>query len=174
MALGTVASIGMAVASVGMQAAGAYSQAKAKKGAAKYNRDVALTNAQIADDNMRDTELRGRQAVFDQRRAVVREMASVRAASAGAGLTVGEAGTTPQDLVQSMVEAGELDVMRLRNNIENEKRRAAIEGTSFRAQAGAFEAERRSISPLRSAVISGGGAVMSNKDVLFGSLGGGD
>lgn len=158
----------LAVASVAMSAAGAFSQAKAQKNAAAYNRDVAETNVQIAKDNARDVELRGRQAIYDQRRAVARELSSVRTATAASGLVVGEAGTTPQDMVQAMTEAGELDVMRLRNNIDRERRRAEIEGTNFKAQAGAFELERRSISPFRSALGAGLGSLNQNADILFG------
>ena len=123
-------------AGIGLSAAGAYSASKANKANAAYSRDVALTNAQVAADNARDVELRGRQAVYDQRRAVAREVSDVRAATAGAGLVVDEAGTTPQDMVRAMNEAGELDVMRLRNNIEREKRRALVQGTNYEAQAG--------------------------------------
>lgn len=157
----------LAVASTAFQAVGAYQQAQAQKNAAAYNRDVAENNAKIAEDNARDVELRGRVAVFDQRRAVARELSVVRAGSAANGLVVDEVGTIPQEMVQAMTEAGELDVMRLRNNIENEKRRALVQKTNFEAQAGAFEMERRSISPFRSALGAGLSGLNQNADILF-------
>lgn len=165
--VGTAAMIG---GGIGLKAAGAYKQSQARKDQAEYNRDVALTNKQIAEDNARDVELRGRQAVYDQRRAVARELGDVRAATAASGLVVGEAGTTPQDMVQAMTEAGELDVMRLRNNIEREKRRAIVQATSYEAQAGQFDLQRQSESPFRSALTSIAGSASSGatRDILFG------
>lgn len=157
-------------AGIGLTAAGAYRQAQSQKQQAAYAKGVALTNEQIALDNARDVELRGRQAVFDQRRAVARQLADVRSSVAGSGLVVDEAGTTPQEMVQSMAEAGELDILRLRNNIEREKRRALVQATSYEAQAGQFELQRASISPFRSAVTAGFGAATSGRtgDILFG------
>lgn len=166
---GGTATAAIAGAGIGMAAASSYTQAQSDKAQAKYARDVQLTNQQIALDNARDVELRGRQAVFDQRRAVARELSTVRAATAGAGLAVGEAGTTPQDMVRAMTEAGELDVMRLRNNIEREKRRALVQAQNFEAQAGQFDLQRRSINPLRSAFSTAvaGASSPANMDILF-------
>ncbi len=166
--------LALAVASVGLSAYGAYSQSKSAKASAAYQRDVAKTNEKIAEQNARDVELRGRQAIYDQQRQVARSLSSVRAATTANNLEVGVAGTTPQDLVQAMAEAGALDVMRLRNNVDREKRRAEIQGMNYAAQAGQFELERRSISPFRSALITGVGAATSGAsgDILFGSLGG--
>ena len=155
---------------IGLSAASAFQASRARRQQSAFNRDVALTNEEIAQQNARDVELRGRQAVFDQRRAVAREVANVRAATAASGIVVDEAGTTNQDLVRSMVEAGELDVMRLRNNIEREKRRALVQATQYEAQAGQFELQRASESPFRSALTTVAGGVTSprNMDILFG------
>lgn len=164
---GTGALIG---AGIGLSAAGSYAASKSRKQSAAFSRDVALTNKQIAEDNARDVELRGRQAVYDQRRAVAREVSDIRTATAASGIVVDEAGTTPQDMVQAMNEAGELDVMRLRNNIEREERRALVQGVNFEAQAGQFELQRSSESPFRSALTTAAGAALSpgNADILFG------
>lgn len=173
-AAGSAAAGALIGGGIGMQAASAFNQAKGAKAQAAYNRDIAKMNEKIALDNMRDIEKRGRGDIFDQRRAVARELSNVRAATAGAGLVVNEAGTTPQDLVRAMAEAGELDVLRLRNNIEREKRRASIEGANYAAQAGQFEAQRASISPFRSALTSVASSATSGRsgDILFGALGG--
>lgn len=164
---GTGALVG---AGLGLSAAGAYQASVQRKQEAAFSKGVALTNAQIAADNARDVELRGRQAVYDQRRAVAREVSDVRVATAASGVEVDVEGTTPQDMVQAMNEAGELDVMRLRNNIEREERRALVQGASFEAQAGQFELQRSSESPFRSALISVGAGLtnQSNADILFG------
>ena len=160
----------LTAAAIGISAIGSYKEAKAQKQQAAYARDVQLTNAQIAQDNARDVVLRGRQAVFDQRRAVARQLADVRTATAGSGLVVGEAGTVPQELVTAMAEAGELDVLRLKNNIDREERRALVQQTQYEAQAGQFEVQRQSINPFRSALITGLNAASQpgNRDLLFG------
>lgn len=156
---------------VGMMAGSQYYAAQGQKSQAAFNRDVALNNQIIAEQNVADIADRGRVAVYDQRRAVARELGNVRAATAGSGLVVDEAGTTPQDMVRAMVDAGELDVMRLQNNIDREQRRASIQGANFAAQAGQFEANRASINPFRSALTSAfqGATTGMNADILFGS-----
>lgn len=174
-------SIAATAGSAYMGATAQQQQYQAQAQSAEYSAEVARNNAKIAEDNKQDIELQGRQAVFDQRRQVARSLSSVRAATAGSGLVVDEAGTTPQDLVQTMTEAGELDVMRLRNNIEREKRRAEIQGTNFQAQAGQLELEASnlesaagSINPFFSAVLGGVGRASSPQamDILFGQIGG--
>lgn len=145
------------IGGMAVSALGAYQQAEAQSAQAAYSRDVALTNQQIAQDNARDVELRGRKAIFDQRRRVAAELANVTTATAASGLVVDEAGTTPQDIVQSMAEAGELDVLQLRNNIEREKRRALVQAQNFEAQAGQFELQRGSINPFLNAGVTAAG-----------------
>lgn len=168
LAAGASATVALAAAGVGLAAGGAYQASQARKQQAAFSRDMALTNEVIALDNARDVELRGRQAVYDQRRAVARQLSSVRAASAGAGMVVDEIGTVPQDMVIAMAEAGELDVMRLQNNIERERRRALVQGAQFEAQAGQFELQRSSESPFRSALVTGVSGAVGNYDLLFG------
>tara|TARA_R110000851_G_scaffold174949_2_gene321170 strand:+ start:9282 stop:9815 length:534 start_codon:yes stop_codon:yes gene_type:complete len=164
---GLSAASAIAAVGVGVSAIGAAGASNARKSSAAYNRDVALTNEQIAKDNARDVVLRGREEVYTQRRAVARELSTTRVQAAGQGMTVDEAGTTPQHLVADMAEAGELDVMRLRNNIQREERRALVQGTSFAAQAGQFDLQRSSESPFRSALVAGVGAAVQSSDILF-------
>lgn len=169
MALGTaISAIGL-----GMSAVGAYSSAQSQKTSAKYNAAVARNNAEISRDNADDIEKRGRVAVFDQYRQIASQLSSVEAATAGAGLEVDVEGTTGQDLVRAMTEAGALDVMRLKNNIQREKRRALIQGANFEAQAGQLETTARSISPFRSGLVAlgQGAASPAGQDILdlFGS-----
>lgn len=175
MAIGTTAAlIGSAVISAGMAAASSASQASAAGKADAYSAAVAGNNAQIARDNARDVELRGREAVYDQRRAVSRELGRVRAAAAGQGLAVDEVGTVPQDMVNAMAEAGELDIMRLRNNIEREKRRALVQASNYEAQQGQFEMQRASRKPGMRAFMAGATSLVNSAsspagmDLLFG------
>ena len=151
---------------VGLSALGAFGASKARKQQAAYNAQVARNNAQIAEDNARDTELRGRVSVFSQRRQLARSLSTIRAATAGSGLVVDEQGTTPQAMVDDMILAGELDALRLRNNIELEKRRAMVQRASFVAKAGQFDLQRSSESPFRSALVAGVGGIARSPDLL--------
>ena len=60
--------------------------------------------------------------------------------------------------------------MRLRNNIDREKRKSQIQGANFEAQAGQFEAQRQSISPFRSALVAGASSALGSSDILFARL----
>lgn len=159
----------LVAASVGMSAVGAAQQAKSRRQQAGYQRDVAETNAEIGRQNAQDVVERGRVAVYDQRRAVARQLSDIDAATAGSGLVVGEGGTTPAAMVEAMNEAGELDVMRLKNNIAREERRGLIQAQNYEAQAGQFDLQRRSISPLRSGLTAGLNAATQagSMDILF-------
>jgi hypothetical protein len=156
-------------AGIGMRAAGAFSAARGRKQQAEFAAGVQETNAVIAAQNARDVELRGRTAVYDKRRDIARALGTARAATAGAGLVVDQEGTTSQEIINAMNIAGELDVMRLYNNIERERRRALIQQEQFTAQAGQFSAEASSINPLRSAFSTAVAGVTSpgSMDILF-------
>ncbi len=160
--------IPLAIASIATRAIGAASEAAARKEQVDYAAQQAENNAQVARDNARDVELLGRQAIVDQRKAIARSLSDVRAATAGAGLVVDQEGTTPQAIFDDMVVAGELDVLRIRNNIEREKRRIMVGATQQEAQAGQLRLESASISPFRAGLTAGIGALNQSSDILFG------
>ena len=156
--LGATATGALIGGGIGLQAGSAYKAAEGAKDQAAFNQAMAERNQKIAIMNALDVQKKGRTAVYEQRRRVAQDLSSTRAAAAGAGLVVDEAGTTPQQMVTAMTVAGEMDVMRLQNNIEREKRRALIQGQDFELRAGQFAVQRSSINPFRSAVTAGFGA----------------
>lgn len=52
---------------------------------------------------------------------------------------MGDEGGTFEDQIGDLAEAGELDILRIRDNVESEKRRALIQGEQFVAEAGLFD-----------------------------------
>lgn len=159
----------VAGAAVGVSAYGAYKGSQAQKANANFSKEQAQRNAEIAARNAYDIQERGKDAIVDQKKATLRALGNIRASAAGAGLVVDQADTTPQDLVVAMTEAGELDVVRLQENINREEQRALDQGAGFTAQAGQFAAQARSINPFFSAASSGLNAAAGSGDILFGS-----
>jgi hypothetical protein len=57
-------------------------------------------------------------------------------------------------LIADIAELGELDILRIRDNVALEERRALIQGTNYQTQAGLFDAKAGSINPLLSGTSS--------------------
>lgn len=173
------------IASVAMQAFGAFRAAKAQQAQLKaqaqmaaYQQQVAQNNAAIAAQNIEDAAKRGRQAEYEHRIKVARALGTQRAATAGAGLLVDEDGTTPDWLMDDMVQKGELDVLKIRDNVKREQRKFQIQQMNFLAQAGQYELQgsiatqqANNINPLMAGLTAGFGAAVGNADVLFPNAG---
>ena len=157
----------IAVTSVGLSAYGAYSSSKANKAQSQAQADQAAANAKIAKRNARDIVKQGEESLFDQKIATLASMSQVRSGTAGAGFTVDSAGTTGELLYRSMAEAGEVDISRLRENIDRERQRARDQGANFTAQADQFKIQSRGYNPLLSGFTAGLGGLNQNADILF-------
>lgn len=157
----------LTILGVGLTALGSYNQAKSQKQQAEFLEEQAANNAIIAEQNARAIGLQGRQAIYEQRRMLARSLSGARAAVAGTGLVIDEAGTTPQALLDSMVASGELDIMVLQQNIENEQRRARIEGDQYEAQATQYGMTASGINPFLTGLTAGVSAATASSDILF-------
>lgn len=151
---------------IGAKAMAAKEAAEGQQAQAEFNASVARYNKKIAKQDKRDIELQGRAAIYNQRRQIARTLSTARASVAGSGIVVDEAGTTPQYLIQDLMEAGEMDIMRLRNNIRREKRKAKIRVQQAKMQQSGYEAQAASINPGRSAFTAALGGIASNADIL--------
>jgi hypothetical protein len=147
----------LAIASTAVSAVGAVQQANAQKAQAEYNAAVARNNAIIADQNAVDIVQRGEVARDVQRRRIDQTIGAARAAIAGSGLLLdeGDGGTTSALLIDDLRTAGQFDIMTLKANIDREARRARIEGGQFQAQAGLFDLQASSISPMLAGAAAG-------------------
>ena len=159
----------IAVAGVGVSIYGATKQAQGQKKQADQSAEQAEFNAEIAQENMIDVEERGLTALHDQRMMTIRNLSSVRAAGAASGVVVDQEGTSLQDSVVAMAEAGAIDVTRLRENIDREKRRAEVQGANFEAQADQFRISSAGQNPFLSGLSAGLNSASKNSDILFGT-----
>tara|TARA_R110000822_G_scaffold228296_1_gene360740 strand:+ start:392 stop:928 length:537 start_codon:yes stop_codon:yes gene_type:complete len=161
--IATVAAVG----GVALGAYGAYSSSKNNKKQSQAQASQANMNADIAKRNAADVVKQGKDAIFDQKLATLRSLGQVRSGTAGAGFVVDSKGTTGELLFRSMAEAGELDISRLKENIDREKQRALDQGANFTAQANQFKIQSRGYNPLLSGFTAGLGGVNQNADILF-------
>jgi hypothetical protein len=159
---------GLAIASTGLAVAGAVKQSQGQKKQADQSAEQAEFNAEIAQENMIDVEERGLTALRDQRMMTIRNLSSVRSAGAASGVVVDQEGTSLQDSVVAMAEAGAIDVTRLRENIDREKRRAEVQGANFEAQADQFRVSSAGQNPFLSGLSAGLNSASQNSDILFG------
>jgi hypothetical protein len=156
---------------VGSLAVGVYGASEASKGRKKQadlSANQAEFNAEIAQENMIDVEERGLTALRNQRMMTIRNLSSVRSAGAASGVVVDQEGTSLQDSVVAMAEAGAIDVTRLRENIDREKRRAEVQGANFEAQADQFRVSSAGQNPFLSGLSAGLNSASQNSDILFG------
>lgn len=147
----TLAIIGTATSAIG-----AYQAAAAQKAQAEYQAQVARNNQVIAAQNERDIIQRGEVAKDVQRTRVQQTIGSARAALGGQGLLVDDTqGSTAEKLQNDLRVAGTQDIMTLKSNIDREARKARIQGMQFEAQAGLFDLQASSISPMLAAASAG-------------------
>lgn len=145
-------SVAAMVASTAMSAYGSYQQAQAQRAQANYQAAVARNNAIIANQNAADARDRGGAAEDEHRRNIKRTKGTARANQAAAGFLVDDTeDSTNAQMMADIAEAGELDVLRIRDNTEREARRAEIQGANFTADAGLMDLKSSSINPTFSA-----------------------
>jgi len=156
----------LAIAGTGLNMLGASKKAKADKAAMRAQAEQDLRNAEIAKENARDVERVGRISINDAKVAAARTIDQAKASFVGRGVVINEAGTAPEAVVQDMVRAGEIDVIRLRDNIDMEKRRALDQAENFEAQAASTSASASSIKPGFAALTAGVGSLAQNYDLL--------
>jgi hypothetical protein len=154
-----VASIGSAL----VGAVGAYQQSQAAQAQANYQRQVAENNAIIAQQNATRIRQQAEVAEEEQRQRIVATKGAAKARLAANGLLVDDPGDTTASLfLQDIAEIGEYDILKLRDNYEQEARVAAIQGSNYQAQAGLFGLQAAAQSPgfaAAGSLLSGAGKV---------------
>jgi hypothetical protein len=146
----------LAIASTAVSVVGAVQQANAQKAQAEYNAAVARNNSIISAQNEADIIQRGEVARDIQRIRIGQTIGAARAAIAGSGLLLeGGEETTTGALLGDLQTAGQFDIMTLKANVDREARRARIEGGQFQAQAGLFDLQASSISPMLAGAVAG-------------------
>jgi len=116
-------------------------QAKSAAAQANYQAAVARNNAIIARQNADSIRDRGAAEEEDHRRRIAQTKGAARASQAALGFLVDDPGSTNADLLADLAEAGELDVLRIRDKTEAEAHRSIVQGVNFQAQAGLFDTQ---------------------------------
>jgi len=147
MSFATVAAIA-AIASAVVGTASAYQQSQAAKSQANYQRQVAENNAVIAQQNATRIRQQAEVAEDEQRERIAATKGAAKARLAANGLLVDDPGDTTASLfLQDIAEIGEYDILKLRDNYEQEARVAEVQGSNYQAQAGLFGLQAAAQSP---------------------------
>jgi hypothetical protein len=147
MGLEAVAAVA-AIASAGVGAIGAYQQSQAAKSQARYQQQVAQNNAIIAQQNADRIRQQAEVAEDEQRERLAATKGAARARLAANGLLVDDTeDATASLLLQDIAEIGEYDILKIRDNYEQEARVAEIQGSNYQAQAGLFGLQASAQSP---------------------------
>lgn len=167
--------------STGLKAFGTYQASKARREEIEDATDAAIEqrereleivqrNAELARQRAFEIGQEGKASERDLRINMIRNIGTVRAQSAANGLLVDDGpGTTPRLLVQDMIEAGELDIIRHKRNVEYQRREAIRQAESDTLQAG-FLTEN--IDSIREAGSRTAGNINPFADALVAGVGG--
>tara|TARA_Y100000401_G_C8238251_1_gene181689 strand:- start:23 stop:547 length:525 start_codon:yes stop_codon:yes gene_type:complete len=154
-----------AVGSTAMSVMGAYQQSRAAQAQARYQAQVAQNNAIIAQQNADRIRQNMEQAEDEQRERIAQTKGAARAAMGATGFLVDDTEDSTFSLIQQdIMELGEYDILKLRDNYEQEARSAEIQGINYQAQAGLNRLEASSYSPFMAAagtLIGGAGKIAS-------------
>ena len=144
-----------AISSVGgliFGAMGAYQQSQAAQAQARYQAQVAENNRIIAQQNADRIRQNMDTAEDEQRQRIAQTKGSARAAMGATGFLVDDTEDSTFALIQQdIMELGEYDILKLRDNYEQEARSAEIQGINYQAQAGLYNLRASSESPFMSA-----------------------
>jgi len=150
----TLATIGAvaSIAGTAISAVGAYQQGEAAKAKYAYDAQVASNNAIIAEQNAQAIEARGKVEEQDHRRKIAQTQGAARASMAANGFLIDDTGDSTNVLLQGdIAEAGELDVLRIRDNTMKEARQQRIMGVNYQASAAGSRFSGSQITPLLNA-----------------------
>jgi hypothetical protein len=171
MAFSGVGTVFSAVSSVSQQAAAnqrATNSAIAANNAAIFKGQVARRNAVIAQQNADAIRDRGEQAIQDKRRQIINISGAARARQAALGFIVGEGSNL--DLIGDLAEAGELDILRLRDAADLEARNAEEQANLDEFQARLFDLEAGSALAglvLGNPLLAGAGTLLEGAGTVF-------
>lgn len=146
--------------------------ASANKKAALANAEISELNAGFSRENAADVVLAGRELEIEKFQQINRSIGATRAAIAGAGLVVEDgAGTVSQDLVSDMRVIGAMDIQKIRDNVQLERKKFDQQEKDSLLRAEHGQASARSISPNFAGLTAGfGTGVAAYGQGLFDNL----
>lgn len=175
MAAASTVALVATIASTAVGAMGAYQQSQAAKAQAEFQAAQARNNAIIARQDADAIKARGDVAEQDHRRKVAQAVGAARAAQGGSGLLVeGEEDDTNVLLTADIAEAGELDILRIRDAVDLRVRNKLLQADLAENQGLLFQSKADSESPFLAAagtLLTGAAkaAGIADEAGLFGS-----
>lgn len=148
---GSFASVAAVASIVGtaVSAYGAYQQSKAAQAQAEYNAAIARNNQIAAQQDAAAIEERGKIQEQEHRERIAQAIGAARAAGGAGGFVIdGEEDETNILLQADIAEAGELDILKIRDQVDLDVRNRLLAAADFGAQAAMSSFEARSQSPL--------------------------
>ena len=138
----TIAAIGVGVSGIGMA-----QRASAAKAQAQYQQQVAYNNSIIARQNAADAVDRGKRDEEEHRDRVGQSKGAAKGDMAALGFLIDDPDSTNVGMLASIAEAGELDIKKIQDATNREKRRALLQGDQFVAQAGLYGLQANAANP---------------------------
>lgn len=151
----------MAVGAV-ISAVGTYASVSAQQDQAAFQAGIARNNQIIAERKSKDAEKRGEEEASLHKQKVAQLKARQTTTMAGQGFDIGFGSNV--DLLADTEELGAYDVEVIKNNANREATDLKNQANTHGAQAGAYDAQAASLSPLFSAgssLLSSAGSVAS-------------
>jgi hypothetical protein len=168
-----IASIAFSVGGTIISTYASYQQAQAQRAQADFQAAVARNNAIIANQNADAIINRGEQEKADRRRAIALAKGRVKPRQAALGWLVDDTpDSTNATFRADLAELGELDILRLNDQILLKERQARIQATDFQAQASLFDFQSSQINPLLSgatSLVSGIGSTVATGFAVGGT-----
>jgi hypothetical protein len=160
-----VAAIAVSAGGTIMSTVGAYQQAQAQRASLDFQAAVARNNAITAGYTADAIVDRGEQQKADRRRAIMLAKGRVKPIQAAHGFLVDDTPDSSNAQFRAdLAELGELDILRLNDDILLRERSARIQSTNFQSQSQLFAFESSSINPMMSgltAFASGAGNTLA-------------
>jgi len=151
MAFATVAAIA-SIAGTIVSTMGAYQQSKAARAQAEFDAAVARNNQIAAEQDVAAIRERGKIQEQEHRDRIAQSIGAARAQGGAGGFLIdGEADETNVLLQADIAEAGALDILNIRDQVELDARNRQLAALDFGAQASMADFEARSQSPLGAA-----------------------
>lgn len=148
-----VASLATSVVGTALSTYSSYRQSQAAEAQSKYQAAIAARNAELQRQNAADARERGKTEAAEHRDRIAQTIGASRAAMAARGLLVDDApGTVSADLQNDLLDAGELDILRIKDNAEREARRYEIAASNYDASGSGHLMEASQQSPAGAAV----------------------
>ncbi len=133
----------ISVVSTGIRAFGVIQQTRAARAESRFKSQIASNNAEIANRNADQVLQKAEADILEKRRETQQRLGLQRAEIAAAGFQLGE-GTTI-DILGDTAALGEVDVLRIQQDADNQAENFRAQGVNFQTEAELGRLQRKNI-----------------------------